>query len=151
MRPHKHFIIDATIANAPKDEESMKDFLRTLITDIGMTVAKLSHDQSNPIAWYCDEEGNEGMTAAGILTTSHVVFHVWDRGETAEIHFDLYSCSDFTPEGILEKLDAMFGVIAGGGFTIDRRGEEYTTFRLATYMTEGEFKLIMNHSPVKHR
>lgn len=124
MRPHKHFLLDATIAKAPTDEEAMKEFLRNLIVDIGMVVAKLSKDQNNPIAWYCDEEGNEGMTASGILTTSHVVFHVWDRVDTAEIHFDLYSCSDFKVNHIVSLLNEQFGLIEGKGHVINRRGNQ---------------------------
>lgn len=61
------------------------------------------------------------MTAGAILTTSHVMLHVWDRGDQVELHFDLYSCSDFEPEFITQELDKAFGTVFGYGTLIDRR------------------------------
>lgn len=129
-RPHKHLIIDATIVNPPKDEQAMKAFLVAIIESIGMTLAKLTNDQSNPIAWYCDEQGNEGMTAGAILTTSHVVLHVWDNVSPAELHFDLYSCSDFDPQEIANILSEKFGITTGFGLVRDRLTGETKEFRL---------------------
>lgn len=128
-RPHKHMTLDAVISKAPKDEPEMIEFLKKLITNIGMVVAELSNGQPNPIAWYCGDPDNQGMTAGGILTTSHVMLHVWDAGGTAaDLHFDLYSCSDFEPYDILKKLDAQFGIVQGDGVIMNRRGLEVTAF-----------------------
>lgn len=98
----------------------MKELLSHIISSIGMNLAELSNNQSNPIAWYCDEEGNEGMTASAILTTSHVAFHVWDNLEVPEIHFDLYSCSDFSAEEVTQILHENFSLINGKGLVRDR-------------------------------
>ena len=127
-RPHKHFILDATINNAPSNEQEMKDFLVSIINMIGMTVAKLTNDQSNPIAWYCDETDNEGMTASAILTTSHVILHVWDNLPLAEIHFDLYSCSDFDPKEVYKVLNEKFGITGYCGVVRDRLRGHTTEF-----------------------
>lgn len=123
-RPHKHLILDGFVAKPPKDEEEAKKFLATLITDIKMVVAKLSNGQPNPIAWYCDDPDNRGLTAGGILTTSHVVMHVWDVDYPAPFHFDLYSCSDFEVDEIIKVLDDKF-VFADKcrGWLIDRNGD----------------------------
>mgnify|MGYP001578198420 CR=1 FL=1 len=140
VRPHKHILFDATITNPPRDEQAMKDFLSELIVSIDMTVASLTNGQSNPIAWYCDELDNEGMTASAILTTSHVVLHVWDQVEKPELHFDLYSCSDFDPDFVVKKIHDLFGIVEGGGQIIDRRGKDIHKF----FILDGRTYTIMN-------
>lgn len=124
VRPHKHLVLDGFVNNPPKDEDEAKEFLATLITDIKMVVAKLSNNQPNPIAWYCDDPDNRGLTAGGILTTSHVVMHVWDVDHPAPFHFDLYSCSDFEVDYILKVLDEKYGFVDKcRGWLIDRNGD----------------------------
>ena len=130
IRPHKHFILDAIIQNPPRNETAMKQFLSKLITDIDMVVADLGNGQQNPQAWLCLDPNNEGMTAQAILTTSHVVLHVWDQVEKPELHFDLYSCSDFNPADILAMLNKEFTVESGDGFIINRRGSDIERFKV---------------------
>ena len=127
-RPHKHLIIDASILKAPKNEKKMKSLLKIIIEAIGMKLAKLSDKQPNPIAWYCEDKGNEGMTAFGILTTSHIALHVWDRCEPNQLHFDLYSCSDFEVNEILAILDHQFGLIKSKVTVLDREGDAFERF-----------------------
>jgi len=140
IRPHKHILFDAVITNPPRDEQAMKLFLSKLITDIDMVVADLGNGQQNPQAWYCEDENNEGMTAQAILTTSHVVLHVWDQIEKPELHFDLYSCSDFDPYFVVEKLHEIFGIVEGSGHIINRRGKEIHKF----FILDGKFYLVLN-------
>lgn len=129
-RPHQHLILDAVINKAPKNEDDMKTLLSHIIREIGMRVADLSNGQPNPIAWYCKDEGNEGMTASAILTTSHIVLHVWDNTQPGEIHFDLYSCSDFNPEKVVEILNREFDIVGGFGHFIDRLTGDSKKFKL---------------------
>lgn len=139
-RPHKHLILDALVKNPPKDEVEIKKFLAQIIVDINMVVADLTPKQDrlskflskipflkvlaaqpNPIAWYCDDPTNRGLTAGGILTTSHIMLHVWDDQDPAPFHFDLYSCSDFDPKEIVKLLDEKFGMVDAKVVVIDRQ------------------------------
>lgn len=127
-RIHKDMSFDGYIKNPPKSEEAMKKLLSDIIERIGMKVAKLSNDQPNPIAWYCDDPDNRGMTAFGILTTSDIRMHIWDAAEPYEIHFGLYSCSDYDPSTIVEILNKEFGIIQGGGLVLDRKTGNFNVF-----------------------
>lgn len=136
VRPHKHLILDGFVTQPPKDEKEAKAFLSKIITDINMVVATLSpqHNwlgrlfklrQPNPIAWYCDDPDNRGLTAGGILTTSHIMMHVWDVDHPAPFHFDLYSCSDFDPNDIVKRIRDKFGLITGAKVVvIDRNSDD---------------------------
>lgn len=129
-RPHKHLIFDGFIKTPPKSEEAMKTLFTNIIEGIGMVVAKLTNNQPNPIAWYCDDPDNQGMTATAILTTSHITMHVWDAAEPYAIHFDLYSCSDYEPNEVIDILNKEFGIIQGGGLVIDRKSGEFNTYNI---------------------
>lgn len=137
-RPHRHLIIDALVQSAPTSEEQMRELMVYIVKSIDMQVAVLSKvplklfgvkipflkvEQRNPIAWYCKDQGNEGMTAGVILTTSHLVVHFWDNCNPNTMHFDLYSCSDFNPKKIIELLNAKFGILEADGEFMDRNGE----------------------------
>jgi S-adenosylmethionine/arginine decarboxylase-like enzyme len=106
-------ILDAFIKKCPKDTTEIKKILVEIIESIGMVVADLGDNQPNPIAWYCADPDNQGMTASAILTTSHIVLHVWDKSEVGELHFDLYSCSDYDEQEITQKLSDLFGIVSG--------------------------------------
>ena len=137
---HKHLIIDAKIKYAPRDEKEVKKLLVKSIKEVKMNVADLNpkrsifnffkKKQGNPIAWYCEDKDNEGMTAIGILTTSHISLHVWDRLDVAELHFDLYSCSDFTVKQVKEILNSHFGLLSGDGLFIDRVSRKVSKFKI---------------------
>lgn len=122
-RPHKHLILDGFVKFPPQDEAEAKRELARIITDIQMVVAQLSNGQGNPFAWYCDDPDNRGLTAGGILTTSHIIMHVWDVDHPAPFHFDLYSCSDFEVDYVLARLDDLYGFTGEVyGYLIDRNG-----------------------------
>lgn len=122
-RPHKHLILDGFVKCPPTNEAEAKKELAKIIEDIGMVVAKLSNDQPNPIAWYCDDPDNRGLTAGGILTTSHIVMHIWDVDHPAPFHFDLYSCSDFEVDFIVNRLNELYDFTGEVyGYLIDRNG-----------------------------
>ena len=127
-KPHKHLLFDASINKTFESEEAVKAFFVKVIEDIGMIVAKLTNEQPNPIAWDCQDKDNEGMTAVGILTTSHIILHIWDKQEVPEIHFDLYSCSDFDMEQVLQMVHEQVGLVEGHGHLINRRGYDLKVF-----------------------
>lgn len=119
-KPHRHLILDAKVKYPPQNEDEIKTLLTDIIESIGMKVAQLSNGQPNPIAWYCDDPDNRGLTATAILTTSHVALHAWDSESPGELHFDLYSCSDFDADEIVERLGKEFGIVQAQGLMVDR-------------------------------
>ena len=56
---------------------------------------------AGPISSYVTKKGNEGLTAAVLIETSHISIHVWDKADPALIQFDLYSCKDFNVDIVL--------------------------------------------------
>ena len=91
MLEHRHVIIRAEVSNPPTSPEFIKQWLTAVIHSIGMKLAVGL--EANPIAYYCDLDGNQGLTGAAILETSHTAIHVWDSDSPAIIQYDLYSCS----------------------------------------------------------
>jgi len=59
---------------------------------------------------YSNMEGNRGITGAAIIETSHIVMHIWDEVHPALMQFDVYSCGEFDPETICDKIDKDFTV-----------------------------------------
>jgi S-adenosylmethionine/arginine decarboxylase-like enzyme len=95
---HKHLIIRAEIENPPVDPIWATNWLKHLVSKIGMKILM------GPIATYCNVPGNAGLTAAVIIETSHIVLHVWDEGDVAELQFDVYTCSHLNPQDIFDEL-----------------------------------------------
>jgi S-adenosylmethionine/arginine decarboxylase-like enzyme len=91
MLKHEHVIVRAEVNRAPKCPIFIKSWLAGIIEAIGMKLAKGL--EANPISYYCNLEGNEGLTGAAILETSHTAVHVWDADSPAVMQFDLYTCS----------------------------------------------------------
>jgi hypothetical protein len=52
--------------------------------------------------------GNRGITGVAIIETSHIVMHCWDEPDPALLQFDVYSCGEFDPETICEKIKKDF-------------------------------------------
>lgn len=119
---HKHFILKGTITKAPLTANAAGLALMDIVKTIGMKIAV------GPIAYYCTDEGNRGMTAMAIIETSHVVLHVWDETDPAQIQFDLYSCQDFEEEMVVSVLEQHFGDIHAETVTLGRNFGEPLIF-----------------------
>lgn len=100
----------------PKNAKEACDFLSFLIQRIDMKIAPVPE---NPHGYYCDCAGNEGVTASGILETSHTVIHSWDSVFPGKFQFDLYSCKDFDVEFVISLCNS-FGIIGGSYMLLDR-------------------------------
>ena len=61
-----------------------------------------------PYVKYSNMVGNRGITGAAIIETSHIVMHVWDEVSPALMQFDVYSCGEFDPETICNKITKDF-------------------------------------------
>jgi len=101
---HKHLIIRAEIKNPPKDEEYLEQWLRDLIEFIDMKLFL------GPYVKYCDKPGNRGITGIAVIETSHIALHTWDEPFPAMLQLDIYSCSDFDPYKIADKIKQDFEV-----------------------------------------
>lgn len=97
MLVHKHLLVKSHVLRPPTSAAECIEWLGRLVKHVGMEILH------GPHAIYCDKEGNEGVTGIVVLSTSHSAIHVWDREEPhAVIHFDLYSCADFTVQQVME-------------------------------------------------
>ena len=99
---HKHLIVRAEAINPPMDEEFLRRWLEEFISEIGMKV------MMGPYVKYSNMIGNRGITGAAIIETSHIVMHVWDEPDPALLQFDVYSCGEFNPETICDKIKKDF-------------------------------------------
>jgi S-adenosylmethionine/arginine decarboxylase-like enzyme len=99
---HKHLIIRAEAKNPPVDETILTEWFKKFIEEIGMKV------MMGPYVKYSHMIGNRGITGAAIIETSHIVMHVWDEPDPALLQFDVYSCGEFNPETICEKIKKDF-------------------------------------------
>jgi S-adenosylmethionine/arginine decarboxylase-like enzyme len=101
---HKHLIVRAEVYRPPMDEKFLTNWLNQFIEKIGMKV------MMGPYVKYSNMVGNRGITGAAIIETSHIVMHIWDEVSPALMQFDVYSCGEFDPETICNKIDEDFAV-----------------------------------------
>ena len=125
---HLHLLVKGYITNPPKSEELLNNWLRELVSKVGMVVV------AGPTSIYVNEPGNEGITGTVTLATSHASIHVWDALELPMFQFDLYSCSDYKPKDVLKHIDDWFGLKEAHWQFIDRNGIEFYT------LDSGNFK-----------
>jgi len=102
---HKHLIVRAEVNNPPKDVEKLTEWLKEFIESINMKI------MLGPYVAYCNNEGNRGITGVAVIETSHIAIHVWDEPVPALVQFDVYSCADFDPYKIAEKIKQDFDVV----------------------------------------
>jgi len=101
---HKHLIVRAEVYRPPMDEKFLTNWLNQFIEKIGMKV------MMGPYVKYSNMVGNRGITGAAIIETSHIVMHIWDEVSPALMQFDVYSCGEFNPKTICNKIDEDFAV-----------------------------------------
>ena len=113
---HIHVLIKGYVKNPPRKEEDLNDWFRRLVEKVRMVVV------AGPTSVYVNEPGNEGLTGTVTLATSHASIHVWDNLEPAMFQLDLYSCSEFTPQEVIEHLEE-FDLVSCEWMFIDRNNE----------------------------
>ena len=99
---HKHLIIRAEVNNPPTDPKTLEQWLKDFIGFIDMKI------MMGPYVAYCDKEGNRGIA---VIETSHIAMHVWDEPVPAMMQLDVYSCAEFDPYRIADKLKQDFDVV----------------------------------------
>jgi len=85
---HKHLILKGCSKNPILDEDYAKRWILSFVELLGMQVL------AKPVARYCSETGNRGISVAVLITTSHIAAHFWDEPVPAPFQVDVYSCKD---------------------------------------------------------
>lgn len=114
---HLHLMVRAEITKPIKTEEYAKDWLIQLVEMIDMKVA------AGPISKYVDMVGNEGVTAAISVETSHIAFHIWEKRDPMIIQFDLYTCGELDYKAVLAHLTETFGITSMKWQYLNRESE----------------------------
>ena len=116
---HKHLIVRADIAKCPKEEDLNKisDWIRSLIKKIDMKLL------AGPYTTYVNEKGNKGMTSVAIIETSHIALHIWDETSPGLMQLDVYSCANFSPQDVFEKVNEIFQTVKMEYKFLDREKE----------------------------
>jgi len=112
---HKHLLINATFKSTPfKSTTFTEAWIRDLVKKIDMNI--LYH----PVAVGCDQEGNEGVSAFCLITTSHIALHSWEKREPNLVQLDIYSCKKFEESLVLDEIKKFNPLTVGKKF-LDRR------------------------------
>ena len=111
---HKHIIIRSEVLNPPVDENKASEQVKTLIERIGMKLLM------GPYAKYVTMPGNQGLTVAAIIETSHVVMHTWDECDPAIVQLDVYTCGPFDPRIVFDWIEENYNPIRIDHKYIDR-------------------------------
>ena len=127
---HLHLLVKGYITNPPKSEELLNNWLRELVNKVGMVVV------AGPTSIYVNEPGNEGITGTVTLATSHASIHVWDALELPMFQFDLYSCSEFTPDQVLSHINEYFTLQSATWQFIDRNDDEFKLISSGKWMAK---------------
>ena len=127
---HLHLLVKGYITNPPKSEETLNVWFRELVNKVGMVVV------AGPTSVYVNEPGNEGITGTVTLATSHASIHVWDALELPMFQFDLYSCSEFTPDQVLRHINEYFDLQSATWQFIDRNTDEFILLSSGKWMAK---------------
>jgi len=115
---HLHLIVKGTFKNPPTEVDVLNKWFIELVERVSMKVV------AGPTSVYVHEEGNEGLTGTVTLATSHGSFHCWDNTTPPMFQFDLYSCSEFSVEEVINHLNE-FELISYTYMMIDRNSDEF--------------------------
>jgi S-adenosylmethionine/arginine decarboxylase-like enzyme len=127
---HLHLLVKGYISNPPKSEETLNQWFRELVNKVGMVVV------AGPTSVYVNELGNEGITGTVTLATSHASIHVWDAIHPSMFQFDLYSCSEFTPEQVLNHINEHFDLQSATWQFIDRNDMDFKLIDSGKWVAE---------------
>ena len=116
---HKHLIVRADIGWCPQEEDLNKisDWIRSLVKKIDMKLL------AGPYTTYVNEKDNKGMTSVAIIETSHIALHIWDEVSPGLMQLDVYSCANFNPPDVFDKINALFKTIKMEYKFLDREKE----------------------------
>ncbi len=104
---HKHLVLRAEVTECPSQDSlnEVLNWMKELIVKIDMKLMQ------GPTISYVDQPGNRGTTCMALIETSHIVIHIWDEPVPALIQMDVYSCANFDPYKIANKIKEDFEII----------------------------------------
>jgi S-adenosylmethionine/arginine decarboxylase-like enzyme len=124
MALHNQLLLNAKISSPIYNTQDAIDWLASLVSKINMKIVQ------GPYSSYVDVPGNRGATAAVIIETSHIAFHIWDEEDPALLQFDLYTCSTLDVNLVIKELDDKFGLIDYDYLVLEReKGFNITSTR----------------------
>ncbi len=129
---HLHLLVKGYVKNPPRSEEILNNWFKELVEKVRMKVV------AGPTSVYVDEPGNEGITGTVTLATSHSSIHVWDAQDPAMFQFDIYSCSEFSPEEVLGHINEHFDLQEAYWSFIDRNHDKFHEISSGKYVSEVE-------------
>ena len=129
---HLHLLVKGYVKNPPRSEEILNNWFKELVDKVRMKVV------AGPTSVYVDEPGNEGITGTVTLATSHSSIHVWDAQDPAMFQFDIYSCSEFSPEEVLGHINEHFDLQEAYWSFIDRNHDKFHEISSGKYVSEVE-------------
>jgi S-adenosylmethionine/arginine decarboxylase-like enzyme len=115
---HLHLLVRGHFSNPPKEVSVLNQWFKELVKKVNMVVV------AGPTSVYVNDPGNEGLTGTVTLATSHASFHCWQEDTPPMFQFDLYSCSEFTVETVMEHLN-QFDLISYSYVFIDRNQDDF--------------------------
>ena len=127
---HLHLLVKGYVKNPPRSEEILNNWFKELVDKVRMKVV------AGPTSVYVDEPGNEGITGTVTLATSHSSIHVWDAQDPAMFQFDIYSCSEFSPEEVLGHINEHFDLQEAYWSIIDRTHDKFHEISSGKYVSE---------------
>jgi len=98
---HLHLILKSKSDHLTDNLESHENWIRELVSGLDMKLLE-TKQKVNPISALCEEEGNEGVTVAAVIETSHIVLHTWTLKN--ELQLDVYTCGAMNVDFILSHL-----------------------------------------------
>lgn len=101
---HKHILVTAKVNSPTKDPQVIEKWLSDLVDKVNMEIFL------PPVAKYCDDPNNAGVTGVVVITTSHASIHLWDHGL---LQMDLYSCKQFDEAEVIKHVESCFDVTWG--------------------------------------
>ena len=127
---HLHLLVKGYVKNPPRSEEILNNWFKELVDKVRMKVV------AGPTSVYVNEPGNEGITGTVTLATSHSPIHVWDGQDPAMFQFDIYSCSEFSPEEVLGHINEHFDLQEAYWSFIDRNHDKFHEISSGKYVSE---------------
>lgn len=105
MALHNHLALNGHTFHPPKDEETIKAWLTSLVAKLDMKILQ------GPYVSYVAAKNNRGFTAVVMIETSHMAIHIWDEQSPAFVEFDVYTCGELNPQLIVDDLVQNIGLI----------------------------------------
>lgn len=98
---HIHLILKSKSDHLTDHLEFHENWIKDLVSGLDMKLLE-TKQKVNPISASCDKEGNEGVTVAAVIETSHIVLHTWPLKK--ELQLDVYTCGRMDVDFILSHL-----------------------------------------------